>query len=208
VDVNHDGYAFDVDVFGAAGGAAKPYVLEFETAVTGGVVAVSFAPRLKEAMVNAIEILPAPERMPLPFHFRKIEQTEAGSLLQGVKWRADAAWTLNSHHPEVGNLSSGEMWSSYGGDDRKIGRILSEPLVTTPAGCIVVPVAHGPSIENITLTLLAGQRVLTVPLVEGNGRWQFYEFRSDHTLPLRILAMDNGIGYGQWLAVGQPRSCK
>lgn len=211
VAVNEDGLALDLDVFRAAQGRAKPYVLERRTTVSEEAIVISLVPTLGEATLSGIEILPPPEIAPSNFQLKEMAENEAGPLINGVQWKTEPAWTLNSHHRDVGNLSTGEMWSSYGGDDTKTGRIISGPLTPRSTGCLVVPVAHGPSVDRLSVALFdiaSGQLIGMVPVDTDRRRWQLYEVRYDPALTVRLVADDLGIAWGQWLAVGQPRSCK
>jgi hypothetical protein len=211
VEVNQDALAWDLDLVRAAHGRAKPYVVERRTTVSNDTLDISLNPTLSEAEISGIEILPVPEILPSNFELKEVTESEAGPLIDEVKWKAEPAWTLNSHYPDVGNLSTGQMWSSYGGDDSKTGRIMTEPLIPRPPGCLVVPVAHGPSVDELSVALFdsaSGQRVGMVPVNPARHRWQLYQVRYAPAATLRLVAADRGTAWGQWVAVGQPRSCK
>ncbi len=211
VEVNQDAITLDLDLFQAAHGRANPYVLERRTTVSDQGLQISLIPKLGAATINAIEILPAVETPASNFQYKEITESETGPLIDQVKWKADPAWTLNSHYPDVGDLSSGEMWSSYGGDDKKTGRIIAGPLAPSPAGCLVLPIAHGPSVDHLSVIFLdvpSGQQIGLVPLDPTRRRWQLYEIRYSPAATVRVVATDRGAGWGQWLGVGQPRSCK
>jgi hypothetical protein len=211
MEVNRDAFVWDLDLLRAAHGRAAPYVLERRTTVSNDAFEIFLSPTVGEAEISAIEILPAPE-IPAPhLQFQEITESEAGPLIDQVKWKAEPAWTLNSHYPDVGNLSSGQMWSSYGGDDSKTGRIVSGPLLSRSAGCLVIPVAHGPSVDQLSVALYdnaSGQQIGVLPVNPLRPRWQLYQIRYDPAATLRLTADDRGVAWGQWLAVGQPRSCQ
>jgi hypothetical protein len=211
LEVNQDARAWDLDLFRAAHGRAEPFVLERRTTVSNDTFEISLNPTLGEAEISGIEILPALETPPSNFQLKEISESEAGPLIDDVKWKAEPAWTLNSHYPDVGNLSNGQMWSSYGGDDSKTGRILTGPLIPRAAGCLVVPVAHGPSVDGLSVALFdsaSGQRIGMVPVDPARHQWQLYQIRHSAAETLRLVAADQGTAWGQWVAVGQPRSCK
>jgi hypothetical protein len=103
------------------------------------------------------------------------------------------------------------MRSSYGGDDSKTGRIMTGSLIARPAERPVVPVAHGPSVDDLSVTLfdsVSGGRIGTVPVNPARHQWQLYQVRYDPAATLRLIAAERGTAWGQWMAVGQPRSCK
>jgi hypothetical protein len=214
VTLNHDSLALGFDIFDEAGGAAKPHIIEFETTASEGVVDIHLIPRRREAQINAIEILPADPSKAHTFAVNEIAEQDAGPLIGGLNWANDPAWAINSHGQEVGNLSQGEMWSSWGGEDSKIGRITSGPLHPRPPGCLIVPVAHGPDTADQSVALLGapnGQAFGAIPLDPLIRRWQFFQLRyspSTTGIPVRVAAVDWGSAWGQWLAVGQPRYCK
>lgn len=211
VEVNQDAFAWDLDLFRAAHGRAEPYVLERRSTVSNDMFEISLNPTLPEAEISGIEILPVPGTPPANFKFKEITETEAGPLIDDVKWKAEPAWTLNSHYRDAGNLSSGQMWSSYGGDDSKTGSIMTGPLTPRSAGCLVIPVAHGPTVDGLSVALFdsaSGQRIGMVPVNPARHQWQLYQVHYDPAATLRLVAADRGTGWGQWVAVGQPRSCK
>jgi hypothetical protein len=210
MEVNLDAFAWDLDLFRAAHGRAEPYILERRTTVSNQTFEISLIPTVGEAEIDAIEILPVPESPLSNLQFKEITEGEAGPLINEVKWKAEPAWTLNSHYPDVGNLSSGQMWSSYGGEDSKTGRIITGPLTPRSAGCLVIPVAHGPSVDHLSVALFdnaSGQQIAAVPVDPLRHRWQLYQIRYNPAATVRLMADDRGVAWGQWLAVGQPRSC-
>jgi hypothetical protein len=80
----------------------------------------------------------------------------------------------------VGNLSNGQMWSSYGGDDSKKGRIISGPLTLAPLDVWWFPVAHGPSTDRLSVArfdIASGKQIGVIFVNRARPRWQFYEIR-------------------------------
>ncbi len=211
VEVNQDAITLDLDIFRAAHGRAKPYVLERRTTVSDHGLQISLIPRLNQATISAIEILPALEPPASNLQVNETTESETGPLIDPVKWKADPAWTLNSQYAGAGTLAAGQMWSSYGGDDKKTGRIIAGPITPSSPGCLVLPIAHGPSVAHLSVIFLdvpSGQQIGLVPLNPARLLWQFYEIHYSPTATVRLVATDRGAGWGQWLAVGQPRSCK
>jgi hypothetical protein len=140
-----------------------------------------------------------------------VPESSAGAPIADVRWQAEPTWLPNSQGPEAGTLSAGSAWSSYGGSDSKTGLLTISRMSPNPKGCFVVPVSHGPSIggQNVNLVSANGDIIGRIDLDSGKPQWQFMELRYDSVRfpAVQIVAADLGSGYGQWLAVGQPRSC-
>lgn len=136
-------------------------------------------------------------------------EAEAGALVPDVTWHPDRGWGLNGYYPDIGHLSQGSIWGSWNHSDASTGTI-SSSIFSDRAGCVILPVGHGPSIlhERARVTTADGRTVQEVPLDAATGKWEFYKVYYDsHIKEIRIIAEDDGTGWGEWLAVGQPRFC-
>ncbi len=83
----------DLDVFIGAHGRAKPYVLKRRTSVSNEAMEISLIPTLGEATISGIEILPAPASPLSILQFTEMTESEAGPLINDVKWKTEPAWT-------------------------------------------------------------------------------------------------------------------
>jgi hypothetical protein len=125
-------------------------------------------------------------------------------------WQADPGWTRNGHHPSIGTPPGQVLYGSYSGSDANQGTLTSAPFEAAGQGCVVVPVAHGPSITGQSVRLVedgSGKTVATIPLDE-NGFWQYWLIDLPEAAKLRIVAEDKGAQWGQWVAVGEPHECR
>jgi hypothetical protein len=139
-----------------------------------------------------------------------IPDNAAGTLISDMTWQPDGGWKTDGYYPDVGRLSEGVMWGSWNHNDALTGKLTSGAFSTGSPGCVVVPAAHGPSILNQRVAIVTGEgaTVAEVPLTATDGKWQFYEIHYDNRVKtIRVAAEDRGTGFGQWVAVGQPRSC-
>jgi hypothetical protein len=141
---------------------------------------------------------------------RPVSETLAGRLVPGITWQGDGGWAPDGFHPNIGRLATGRMWGSWNHNDALTGRLTSGLFGPDPAGCVVVPVGHGPSVINqrMTVTSESGKPVTDIPLRNDAGGWKLFEVHYDPTVGrIRITGEDEGTGWGQWLAAGEPRSC-
>ena len=140
-----------------------------------------------------------------------IPGSSAGALLSDITWQPDGGWKTDGFYPDIGRLAEGLMWGSWNHNDALTGKLTSGAFSTRSQGCVVVPIGHGPSILNQRVAIVTdeGATVAEIPLAATDGKWQFYEIHYDRRVKtIRIAAVDRGTGFGQWVAVGQPRSCK
>jgi len=134
----------------------------------------------------------------------------AGAPIPISNWQTDPAWTRNGHHPSVGTPAGEVLYGSYSGSDANQGTLTSAPFEAAGQACVVLPVAHGPSITGQSVRLVedgSGKTVATIPL-DANGFWQYWLIDLQEPAKLRIVAEDKGAQWGQWVAVGEPHECK
>jgi len=149
---------------------------------------------------------------PMPVsHVRLIDAKRVGAVIHILEWKADAAWTRDGFHPSVGTLSGEVLYGSYSGNDANRGVLSSAPFETNGRDCISLPVARGPSTAGQSVRVVeavSGKTVAAIPLDEMSGSWQYWSVEVRATPRLRIVAEDNGAGWGQWVAVGEPHWCR
>ena len=204
VAVDDDALGLDIDIYRAAGGAGKPYVLELPTTVSDGLLDVSLIPRLKEAEINGIEIVSAPETAPAAFQVENVPENRAGPSVETVTWEAGQGWSRRS---AKNGHASPVTWRSTG-DHNWEGLLASGALPRSLSGCLVAPVAHGSSGYGLSVALFdvqTGRRIGAIPLTSNQEGWQFYEVHYDPAATVRLVAEDRG---GDWLGVRDPRSCR
>jgi hypothetical protein len=146
---------------------------------------------------------------PVP-HGTPINPSLVGAPIH-VQWKADPAWTLNGFHPSVGSLTGQILYGSYSGNDANEGSLVSAPFATTGVTCLALPIAHGPSVGGQSVRLVdagTGKTIESIPLSLMGGSWQYWAVDSLESSKLQIVAEDKGNQWGQWVAVGEPHSCK
>src|SRR5207248_1772671 len=98
--------------------------------------------------------------------------------------------------------------SSWSGADANFGELSSGAFASPASACIVLPVLHGPSVEGLAVSLLdadTGSVITTIPLRNIDMNWQFWRiYINPASKALKIVARDQGTGWGQWLAVSDP----
>ncbi|HTR35214.1 MAG TPA: malectin domain-containing carbohydrate-binding protein [Bryobacteraceae bacterium] len=205
VAVDDDALGVDVDIFRAAGGAGKPYVVELPTTVSNGLLDVTLIPKLREAEINAIEILPRPETKSPVFQVQSIEAGQADPAAEGMAWDAGPGWVRGrAKHGSASSLT----WRNDGDPGTLKGLLTSGPLPWSSTGCVVVSVGYGSSVSERSVGLFdvrTGERIGAIPLKPGQEGWQSYEIRYDPSKTVRLVAANQG---RDWLGVRGPRACR
>ena len=165
-------------------------------ALTGdGQAACPLEPTRKIGSADIVRVAPATQAGPtIPMEPPTIEG----------HW-ADGAYSKAAGEPPVG----GTVYASWTGNDAHTGRIRWRSGPLEGARTLLVPVVTGPSTEGLALRVIdpASGQVLARLQPAGFVTWKLWQI----TLPadgsvstVEIQAEDNGQGWGQWLAVGQP----
>ena len=210
--------------FSKVGRSRQVFELSSQQLVWGGINSISFdVPKAgpigadsRELGYRFEELLLSGERPPKGKMFSEaaiaaVPETYAGSPMSNLAWQHDGGWAVDGFYPDIGRLNEGTMWGSWGHNDALTGKLSSSAFSTDPLYCVIVPVGHGPSPagQRVALTAIDGQIIAEIPLDGTDANWQLFEIYYDHHVDkIKILAEDNGTGFGQWLAVGQPRFCR
>lgn len=143
----------------------------------------------------------------------EIRKAEVGDQLATV-YAQDAAWTRNGAGPapkssEDGNLSMGEVFGSWSGDDAKSGEITFGPLTTTDPG-IAIGLVTGPDSTGQSLVLKDAETGILYaelkPAVRLEWTWRYMRIPPQAAgRPLILQGRDGGTGHGQWIAMTPPR---
>ncbi|MBV9302304.1 MAG: hypothetical protein JOY62_18115 [Acidobacteriaceae bacterium] len=145
---------------------------------------------------------------------RSLTASEVGSPIYGVTWRMDSTWSVNGVPPrfDFGSGPPGPFFSSWSGSDKNVGQIFSSSFESPPNNCVVLPVLHGPSVNGLSVRILnadTNEAIAIAPLQNQDWRWRFWRFPVDQQIRhLRVSAQDQGSGWGQWVAIGQPSQCQ
>ena len=139
---------------------------------------------------------------------------ERGPTLTGIEWQMDPSWTLNglpavdSYHTPV----PGRIYSSWSGDDRHTGQIVSSIFQTPANGCFILPVLTGPEKDGESVEVQdadSGEMVARAPMQNDVWVWSFWRFSlPDATKHVRIVGRDEGNAWGEWVALADPAECR
>ncbi len=140
-----------------------------------------------------------------------VDQT--GPQIAGLAWQIDPAWRTNAlPGGRYWDPPSGPIYASWGGHDSNTGRIASSIFPVPANSCMVLPVLHGPSVEGLSVDVVdadTGQAIASAPMQDGESQWQYWRVPIAATVKhARLIAQDQGSGWGQWLAIGEPRECR
>ena len=140
-----------------------------------------------------------------------VKAAQAGSVIHIPEWEADPEWTLNGFDNSLGTLGGEVLYGSFSDKDPNRGALISSPFESRNKGCIILPIAHGPSIVGQSVSLVAadtGKSLGEVQLDQNNGNWRYWAIYFSREIPaLRIVAEDRGDQLGQWVAIGEPHLC-
>ncbi|HEX4750631.1 MAG TPA: hypothetical protein VH302_13890, partial [Bryobacteraceae bacterium] len=139
------------------------------------------------------------------------EQT--GPSISGLKWSGTGLW-LQGHVPAApkGPVPHDRIYSSWGNSDRDQGEWHSSAFDTPAAGCLILPVLHGPRVEGLSVTVTdadSDEVIATAPMQDGMEDWNFWRIPIPAASKrVRVNASDTGIGWGQWVALTDPATCR
>ncbi len=144
---------------------------------------------------------------------RSIKANEAGPEIAGLTWQIDPSWRTSALPPgRYWDPPAGPIYASWGGHDENTGRIASSIFPVPANSCIVLPVLHGPSVDGLFVDIVdadTGKGIASTPMQDGECQWQFWRVPITTTVKhARVIAQDQGRGWGQWLAMGGPRQCQ
>ncbi len=138
-----------------------------------------------------------------------------GQTLSGLIWQRDTAWIPNGMGPHETVTSfnpASAVYGTWNGSDSQTGSISSSNFPVPAARCVIVPVLHGPSTAGLSVELLDGDRgtvIEKMPMQDEDVQWEFWRVPVPGQIQrLRLLARDQGEGFGQWLAVASPAECR
>ncbi len=143
------------------------------------------------------------------------DKDEVGPTISGLTWRRDAGWIADGTGPHESITSftpASPIYGTWNGSDSVTGSISTSDFAAPISRCITVPVLHGPSTAGLSLELLnddTGKVIETIPMQDEDVQWEFWRIPiPEETSRLRLLARDQGTGFGQWLAVASPAECR
>lgn len=148
---------------------------------------------------------------PAPMPLMTIEDGKATSImpisdvrLEGM-WQLDGDDRVNVPRPSL----DGPIYGSWGGRDANTGRLILANLTIPSNRKIAIPFATGPVSDHLSLQIqslgkLESRKITISPPM----KWKLIivEFSEDAGSTFDLIAEDAGSGWGEWFAVGAPRS--
>ncbi|HEX7362884.1 MAG TPA: hypothetical protein VF283_20525 [Bryobacteraceae bacterium] len=136
-----------------------------------------------------------------------------GASISGIRWKMDPSRSEDTiPHIMLKDSPPGPVHSTWDGSDGNTEQITSSVFTAPTGGCIILPVLHGPSVEGLAVNVwnVDGKRSIgTVPMRDSDQQWRFWRMQLDAGVTrLRITVDDYGRGWGQWVAIGEPSSCR
>jgi hypothetical protein len=120
------------------------------------------------------------------------------------------AWTANGQNNDAGPVPlAGSAYGSWSGDDANTG-MLTYGGISLKHGPVYLPFVTGPNTDNLVIQLIdagTGKIVSTIsPPVRGDWALLKVALPTTYVGPTEIEMrfIDNGKGWGQWMAVGPP----
>lgn len=139
---------------------------------------------------------------------------ESTGMLPEVTWQKDAIWTENTLPPRVlvGETPPGVTYGSWSGNDANRGQIVSSTFETPANGCLILPVIHGPRVHGLSAEIIdvdTAKPIASAPMQDDDTTWEYWRIPlSPAVHHLREVARDDGPGWGEWLAIATPLTCR
>ena len=153
----------------------------------------------------------------LPRAGAEVDFTELGTPLPAVSPQITGAWVPDGYYKGPGGPGApplhdaGIVYGSY--PDANTGAIRLGPFHLDGHTEIAIPLVTGPDNHNLSLVVRDAQtKQVYAQLDPPPARTTWWAWRPDlpknRDLTLEIEAQDKGPGWGQWLALSQPRTLK
>jgi hypothetical protein len=132
------------------------------------------------------------------------QTVQVGKISIAGQWKEDGQW------PGVGAPPSiTRVYGSWAGDDRNTGALTIGPIKVSEGMILGIPLVTGPRTEGLFIEIReheSGKVVqrLSPPVVSA---WVLWEVELPGQLVgshIDIVGTDNGMAWGQWLALGLP----
>jgi hypothetical protein len=144
---------------------------------------------------------------------KSITPEQAGPTLSTEDWTMQGAWRKNGNLPDRphGEQPRGDYFDDWNGGNTTGGELVS-PLFKISNNCITIPVAHGPATTNLKIRVTdsaASATLASIPMLGADQGWRYWQMRiPGQVSAVRIAATDFGRDWNEWMALGEPRSCR
>lgn len=163
-------------------------------------------------LITAAGLSPLGSSVPVP-PFLVASPNQQGVPISGIQWEINVNGGGNAI-PNIPRQNSPHrhVYSTWNGSDANTGEITSSAFDAPLDGCVILPVLHGPSVDGLAVNVWDAQsnRLMgTLQMLEGDQEWHYWRLHlSANIKRLFVSASDQGRGWGQWVAIGQPSRCK
>lgn len=154
------------------------------------------------AMGNAVQV---PDQRP-------VSPAVMGDPIRPISWRIEPGGPSERIPAMPLSNPPGAIYSTWRNGDAEQATIASSGFDVPANHCLILPVLVGPSTEPLSVNVLdgvSGQLVTGVPLQNESAGWAYWRIPiAQGVRSVRIVAVDRGSGWGQWLAIADPRACR
>lgn len=163
-------------------------------------------------LVTPVGLSPLGSSVPVP-PFLVASPDQQGIPISGIRWEMNVPRGGNTT-PKIPRRNSphGLVYSTWNGSDANTGEITSSAFDAPLDGCVILPVLHGPSVDGLAVNVwdAQGNRLMgTLQMMDGDQEWHYWRLHLPAKIKrLFVSASDQGRGWGQWVAIGQPSRCK
>lgn len=139
-------------------------------------------------------------------------RADMGAVLPDVNWIPSNGWIEELIPPgaDAGDGPS-QFLSSWNGSDSSTSTLSSSSFTAPANGCAIWPILHGPSVGGLAAKLMdaqTGEVLAEAPLRDQDTKWSYWRLSLPGTSRrVKIVARDEGMKWGQWLAIAAPSEC-
>ncbi len=135
-----------------------------------------------------------------------------GAPMKSLEWRSDVGGTPGLIPLHISSrMIATSIQSSWAGSDANTGTIASSVFSAPANGCMILPVIHGPVGDRVSVVVkdaATGTALVDLTLHNTNQQWAFWRLQLKPAAKVSIVATDKGNGWGEWLAVASPYTCR
>jgi hypothetical protein len=144
---------------------------------------------------------------------QSIAPEQVGPALPAGEWTQGATWRKNGNLPDSphGEKPKGDYFDDWNGGNTTGGELVS-PVLRVSNSCIVIPLSHGPAVTNLKVKVTSSSDSTTlasIPISGSDLSWRYWQMRIPGNISaVRVIASDFGRDWNEWMALGQPLSCR
>lgn len=146
-----------------------------------------------------------------PLQLMTIDEGKATARISISDVDLDGMWQLDGDdHVNVPRPAlDGPVYGSWNGSDVNVGRLTFTNIPIPPNRKVAIPFATGPVSSHLSLYIQNGEKTSTKRItVSSPMKWKFIiiDLPDNTDEKFNLIAEDIGAAWGEWLAIGAPRS--